>query len=130
MFGGTEAQKHRYVGGYVTEDNKYLVVTASVSTSGNKLFIKDLEQPNSDFITVLDHTDSDSYVMENVGSKLFLSTNLNAPNKKIVTVDATDPAPENWVDFIPETEHVLSPSSGGKYFFAEYMVDAVSKVFQ
>lgn len=130
VFGGTEAQKHRYVGGYVTEDNKYLVVTASVSTSGNKLFIKDLEQPNSDFITVLDHTDSDSYVMENVGSKLFLSTNLNAPNKKIVTVDATDPAPENWVDFIPETEHVLSPSSGGKYFFAEYMVDAVSKVFQ
>nr|MCH9659851.1 S9 family peptidase [Bacteroidota bacterium] len=130
VFGGTEAEKHRYVGGYVTEDNRYLVVTASVSTSGNKLFIKDLEAPNSDFITVLDHTDSDTYVLENVGPKLFLSTNLNAPNEKIVTVDANDPTPENWVDFIPETENVLSASSGGKYFFAEYMVDAVSKVMQ
>ena len=130
IFGGTEAEKHRYVGGYVTEDNKYLVVTASVSTSGNKLFIKDLEDPSAGFVTVLDHTDSDTYVMENNGSKLYLSTNLNAPNKKIVTVDASNPTPDNWVDFIPETENVLSPSSGGKYIFAEYMVDAVSKVFQ
>ena len=130
IFGGTEAEKHRYVGGYVTEDNKYLVVTASVSTSGNKLFIKDLEDPSAGFVTVLDHTDSDTYVMENNGSKLYLSTNLNAPNKKIVTVDASNPTPDNWEDFIPETENVLSPSSGGKYIFAEYMVDAVSKVFQ
>ncbi|MCW5519885.1 S9 family peptidase [Aureitalea sp. L0-47] len=130
IFGGTEAEKHRYVGGYVTEDNKYLVVTASISTSGNKLFIKDLEDPSAGFVTVLDHTDSDTYVIENEGSKLYLATNLNAPNQKIVTVDASNPTSENWVDFIPETENVLSPSSGGKYIFAEYMVDAVSKVFQ
>ena len=130
IFGGTEAEKHRYVGGYVTEDNKYLVVSASVSTSGNKLFIKDLEAANSPFVTVLDHDNSDTYVLENEGSKLFLATNLNAPNQKIVSVDASNPGPENWVDFIPETENVLSPSSGGGYFFAEYMVDAVSKVLQ
>lgn len=130
IFGGTPAEKHRYVGGYVTEDNKYLIVTASNSTSGNKLYIKDLGSPNAGFQTVLDHTDSDTFVMENDGTTLFLSTNLNAPNKKIVKVDATDAAPENWEDFIPETEHVLSPSSGGKYFFAEYMVDAISKVYQ
>lgn len=130
IFGGTPEEKHRYVGGSVTEDNKYLVVTASISTSGNKLYIKDLEQENAPFVTVLDHTDSDTYVMENEGSTLYLSTNLDAPNKRIVKVDAADPTPENWEDFIPETENVLIPSSGGKYFFAEYMVDAVSKVFQ
>jgi len=130
IFGGTPQEKHRYVGGYVTEDNKYLVVSASVSTSGNKLFIKNLEKPASGFVTILDHTDSDTFVLENVGTKLYLATNLNAPNQKIVTVDASDPRPENWVDFLPETENVLSPSSGGKYIFAEYMVDAVSKVFQ
>ena len=130
VFGGTEEEKHRYVGGSVTEDGNYLFVSASVSTSGNKLFIKDLSKPKSTFVAILNHTDSDTYVMENEGSKLYLATNLNAPNKKIVTVDASNPSPENWVDFIPETEHVLSPSSGGGYFFAEYMVDAVSKVKQ
>ena len=130
IFGGTDEEKHRYVGGNVTEDGNYLFVSASVSTSGNKLFMKDLSKPNSDFITILDHTNSDTYVMENEGSKLYLATNLNAPNKKIITVDASNPRPENWVDFIAETEHVLSPSNGGGYFFAEYMVDAVSKVKQ
>tara|TARA_R110002072_G_scaffold22615_1_gene79341 strand:+ start:170820 stop:172985 length:2166 start_codon:yes stop_codon:yes gene_type:complete len=130
IFGGVPAEKHRYVGGNVSEDNKYLQISASTSTSGNKLFLKDLSEPNSELITILDHTDSDSYIIENVGSKLYIVTNMNAPNKKIVTVNASDPAPENWVDFIPETENVLNPGTGGGYFFANYMVDAVSKVLQ
>ncbi len=130
VFGDTEDEKHRYTGAGPTEDFKYLVLTASVSTSGNKLFIKDMETPDGDFVTILDHTDTDSYILENVGSKLYIVTNMDAPNKKVVTVDASDPRPENWVDFIPETENVLNIGSGGGYFFANYMVDAVSKVLQ
>jgi len=130
VFGGTPEQKHRYIWGRVTEDNKYLIITASISTSGNKLFIKDLTNPNSKLITILGNTDTDTNIVDNVGSKLYLETNLNAPNRKIVTVDASNPIPENWKDFIPETENVLSPGTGGGYFFAEYMVDAISKVLQ
>lgn len=130
IFGGTPEQKHRYAGATVTEDDQYLIISASVSTSGNKLFIKDLKNSNSKLVTILDTTDSDTYVIENVGSTLYLVTNLNAPNQKIVTVDASNPTPENWKDFIPETENVLSPNTGGGYFFAGYMVDAVSKVLQ
>ena len=130
IFGGIPAEKHRYVGGSLTEDHRYLVITASISTSGNKLYLKDLTDPNSKLVTVLDHTESDSDIIDNRGSKLYLSTNLNAPNQKVVSVDASNPSSDNWKDFIPETENVLSPSSGGGYFFAEYMVDAVSKVFQ
>lgn len=130
IFGGIPSEKHRYVGGYVTQDDHYLVISASTSTSGNKLFIKDLTKPNSKLVTVLDHTDSDSSILDNVGSRLYITTNLNAPNNKVVTVDAADPRPENWIDLIPETEHVLNARSGGGYFFAEYMVDAISKVYQ
>jgi len=130
IYGGTDAEKHRYVSGRVTEDNRYLVVSASKSTSGNRLMIKDLTQPNSEFIDVIDTYDNDVYIIENEGSKLFLVTDKDAPNKKIVTVDASAPKAENWEDFIPETEHVLSPSTGSGYFFAEYMVDAVSQVKQ
>jgi len=130
IFGGTPEEKHRYVGGYVSEDEKYLFITASTSTSGNKLFLKDLTQEDSPLVTVLDHTDSDTYVIENEGPKLWLVTNLNAPNKKIVVTDAANPTPENWNDFIPETEHVLTAGTGGGYFFTEYMVDAISKVKQ
>ena len=130
IFGATAAEKHRYVGGNVSEDDNYLMISASVSTSGNKLFIKDLSTPNSPLVTVLDHTDSDTTPIDNVGSTLYMVTNLNAPNKKIITVDASNPSPDNWIDLIPETTHVLSPSTGGGYIFTEYMVDAVSKVMQ
>lgn len=130
IFGGTSKEKHRYIYGGVTEDNRYLVISPRVSTSGNKLYIKDLTVSNAPLVKILGHTDSDSNIIENVGSKLYIMTNLDAPNQKIVTVDASNPTPEHWVDFIPETNNVLSPSTGGGYFFANYMVDAVSKVSQ
>ena len=130
IFGGTPEQKHRYVGGRTTQDNKYLIVSASVSTSGNKLFIKDLSDPKSPFITIQKDTDSDTSVIDNVGSKLYLVTNRNAPNKKVVTVDAASPGPENWKDLIEETQNVLRASTGGGYIFANYMEDAVSAIKQ
>ena len=130
IFGATEQQKHRYVGASVTEDDHYLLISAAVSTSGNKLFLKDLTKPDSALVTVLDHTDSDTDLLDNDGSKLYLVTNLNAPNKKVVAVDAAKPQPEHWVDVIPQTDNVLSVSTGGGYIFAEYMVDAIAKVQQ
>jgi len=123
-------EKRRYVGAGVTEDGSYLVITAANSTSGNELYIKDLKTPKSKIITVVNNFDSDNYVLDNEGSKLFIVTNLNAPNKKLVTADFSKPTPENWVDFIPETENVLSPSTGAGFIFANYMKDAVSVVNQ
>ncbi|WP_299599246.1 prolyl oligopeptidase family serine peptidase [uncultured Microbulbifer sp.] len=130
VFGGSEEEKRRYVSGYVTEDDHYLVISGATSTSGNDLFIRDLTQANAPLVQVVDDFESDTYVIDNQGSKLFLVTNRNAPNKKVVTVDAVDPAPENWQDFIAETDNVLTASTGGGYFFAEYMVDALSRVYQ
>ncbi len=130
IFGGTPEQKHRYVGASTTDDDRYLLISAAVSTAGNKLFIKDLTKPNSPLVTILNDTHSRTSVIENVGSKLYLVTDRNTPNKKVVTVDAKNPTPEHWVDFIPETNNVLSVSTGGGYFFAKYMVDAISKMYQ
>jgi prolyl oligopeptidase len=123
-------QKRRYVGGNVTEDDHYLVITASTSTYGNELFIKDLTKPDSPVVTIVDNFNSDNYVMDNEGSKLFIVTDLNAPNKRIVTVDVSNPKAENWKDFIPETENVLSPSTCSGFIFANYMIDAVSAIKQ
>lgn len=130
VYGATPQEKHRYITASVTKDQKYVLLSAAVSTSGNKLFIKDLSKLDAPLTPIINNTDSDTRLVENVDSKLYLYTNLNAPNGKIVTVDAKNPAVENWKDFIPETENVLSISKGGNNFFAEYMVDAVSKVSQ
>ncbi|HEA20033.1 hypothetical protein LCGC14_0863270 [marine sediment metagenome] len=130
IFGDRPEEKHRYIGASISEDQRYLTLSAATSTSGNKLFIKDLQDSNGVLVPIVSDTDSDNYLIDNVGSKLYIVTDRNAPNKKIITVDAAKPSPENWEDFISETENVLSPSTGGGYFFTEYMVDAVSKVMQ
>jgi prolyl oligopeptidase len=130
VFGHTEAEKHRYVGAQVSEDNRYLLVSAAVSTSGNKAFLKDLENPDAGFKVVKADVASDVYMLTSQGDKLFLVTNENAPNSKIVVADANNPSVENWTDLIAETENVLSPSTAGGFIFAEYMVDAISKVYQ
>ena len=130
VFGGSADQKHRYVGGSVSEDARFLLISASNTTSGNKLYLKDLSAPNSPIVAIVDDEKSDSYVVENEGETLFLITDREAPNKRLVKTSATAPTPENWEDVIPESQHVLTLNSGSGYFFAEYMIDALSKVYQ
>jgi len=122
--------KRRYVDGVVTEDDRFLIVTAAESTTGNELYIMDLTKSSNSFITIAGNFDNEHYVINNEGSRLFISTNLNAPNRKIVTVNADNPGIENWTDLIPETENVLNPATASGYLFANYLRDAVSYIKQ
>jgi prolyl oligopeptidase len=130
VFGDKENEIGRYIWGNVSEDGNYLFIARAVSTSGNELYLMDLEKGENKPIALMSGFDYSSSVLDNRGSKLFISTNFNAPNQKIVTVDASNPSSENWNDLIPEKEQVLSASTGGGFIFARYMVDAVSKVMQ
>src|SRR5690606_16330918 len=87
IFGGSETPR-RYIGGYLTEDHRFLVITAANSTTGNELYIQDLSKPGSKIVKVADNFDNNHDVIDNEGSKLYIFTNLNAPNNRIVTVDA------------------------------------------
>ena len=129
IFGGVSSEKNRYVRGYVTEDDRYLVIDAAIKTTGNKLFIKDLKN-NSSLKVINGDYESNTYLLDNDGSELILVTDHNAPNKKIVKTDFKNPGKNNWTDLIPENEFVLSPSICGGYIFTRYMIDAISKVYQ
>ena len=125
-----ESQKRRYVGGTVTEDDRYLVITAATSTYGNELYIQDLAKVGSPIVTVVADFNSDNTVIDNEETKLLIVTDRDAPNKRIVTVDVNNPKPENWKNLIPETTQVLEPATCSGYIFAHYMKDAVSLVKQ
>ena len=129
VFGG-EKTPRRYIGGYLTEDERFLIITAANSTTGNELYFKDLSIENSPIVNVINNMDNNHDVLDNIGSKLFIFTNLNAPNNRIITTDASNPAAVNWKDLIKETENVLEASSGGGKIFATYLKDATSLVMQ
>ncbi len=129
IFGGEQTPR-RYIGAGLTEDERFLVITAAESTTGNELYFQDLSKPGSPIINVVNNFKGDHSIIDNQGSKLYIFTNLNAPNYKVVTVDASNPAPENWKDLIPETDNVLSISTAGGKIFANYLKDATSLVMQ
>jgi prolyl oligopeptidase len=129
VFGGDQTPR-RYIGADVTEDGRFLVVTAATSTTGNELYVQDLNKPGSKLVTLVGNFDNTHRVLENEGSRLLIETNLDAPNNRLVEVDFANPTPEHWKDVIPETEHVLQTSMTGDKIFAEYMIDVKSQVKQ
>lgn len=128
IFGDKE--KYRYVSGTVSEDDRYLHISVAMSTSGNELYVKDLNDSKSKLLKVNEGFDNDVEVIDNNGTTIYLITNVNAPNKRVVAVDASNPIEKYWKEIIPETENVLSVTTGSGFIFAEYLVDAVSSVLQ
>jgi prolyl oligopeptidase len=129
IFGGKKTPR-RYIQAYVTEDGRWLVILASESTSGNELYIKEVKEPNSPIRKVIQNFEKEHLVVHSEGETLYILTNLNAPNRRLVKVNAATPGPENWEEVIPERAEPLSISTGGGYFFAQYLKDALSLVEQ
>ncbi len=129
IFGG-DVTPRRYISGSVTEDGRFLVITTAVSTTGNELYIQNLQEKNAPIIPILDNFDSTTHIVDNKGDELYLLTNLNAANNRLVKTNVKNPKPNTWVDVIPETENVLSISTAGGYLFAHYMKDALDVVQQ
>lgn len=129
VFGGATTPR-RYVGAGLTEDERFLIVSAANTTSGNELYIKDLSKENADFVTVVDNMNKNHSIIDNNGEHLFIYTELDAANGRIVHTDFSNPVPSTWKDLIPETDYVLSPSIGGGKIFANYLKDATSLVKQ
>lgn len=129
VFGGDQTPR-RYISGGVTEDERFLVITTAVSTTGNELYIQDLTKKNAPIVPILNDFNSTTNVVDNVGDELFLLTNLDAPNNRLVKVNAKNPQPKNWKNVIVENDNVLSISTAGGFLFAHYMKDALDVVQQ
>lgn len=129
VFGGDKTPR-RYISGGLTEDQRFLVISTAISTTGNELYIQDLNKKNASIVPILNHFDTSTHLVDNVGDELYLLTNYKAPNNRLVKVNVNNPTPENWTDVIPESENVLNISTAGGYIFAHYMQDALDAVYQ
>ncbi|SER82271.1 prolyl oligopeptidase family serine peptidase [Pedobacter rhizosphaerae] len=120
-----------YFGASVTEDERFLIIYASAGTSGNALFYQDLKAPDSKIALLVKGYEHNHSIVDNVGDKLLLNTDLNAENKQVVLVDPKHPDPENWQKVIPESQLALEGiSTGGGFLWASYLKDASTNIIQ
>lgn len=115
-------------GAATTDDERFLVLYTTESTSGNSLAFKDLSKGQKDFTPIVTGFENDYTVVDNLGDKLLVLTNRKAPNQRLVLVNTLKPQEENWETLIPENpDDVLRSASlcGGK-IVCEYLHNAAS----
>ncbi|MFK7799885.1 MAG: prolyl oligopeptidase family protein [Aureispira sp.] len=97
-------ESSRNYGVDVTEDEQYLILTITESTSGNALYYKKSNNTEGKFIRLIDNFEHDYYVIDNVGNSLLVYTNYQAPTYQLIRINLDKPAPKNWVSVIPARE--------------------------
>jgi prolyl oligopeptidase len=121
----------RYMNVSVTEDEKFLFLSVSEGTHGNELFYRDLTKKGKEFQPLITGFEFDSSPIENVGDRVLLYTNMDAPNYKVVAMDPQNPEKGNWETVIPEKTEVLnSAATAGGQLFCQYLKDVTTRVYQ
>ncbi|MGZ3932586.1 MAG: prolyl oligopeptidase family serine peptidase, partial [Bacteroidia bacterium] len=91
----------------VTDDENFLCLYTSQSTSGHKLMIKDLVKPGAQFVTVADNFDYENNIVDHVGGTFYMYTNNAAPKYKLVSFKLDAPKVNSWRTILPETSSLL-----------------------
>lgn len=114
----------------VTDDEKYLFITETETTTGNELLVKDLTVPNAKLELLAPGFENDYSVVDHFKGKIYILTNWKAPKQRLMEIDPSNMARENWKEILPETADVLVDVSivGGK-IIAEYMKDATNHAY-
>ena len=91
----------------VTDDESLVILSVTESTSGNALYVKRVEDEGT-FLKVVSNFDHDFEVIGNLGDRLYVLTNYNAPKKQLIAMDLSALESDNWMTIIPEGEHTLN----------------------
>ena len=125
-----EDEKEWGFGGHVTEDGHFLVISVWKGTlRKNQLFYKDLEDPDGDVVELISGFDASYDFLGNIGSRFWVMTNSEAPQRRVICIDIEHPGREEWKEIIAEQEETLEETSmvGGK-LVASYLHHAHSEI--
>jgi oligopeptidase B len=91
---------------YKSKSKKYIVI-ASESTLSTEYWILDSDRPDGQFKVVQPREPDLEYHVEHFRDKLYIRTNYQAKNFRLMEAPLDKPAKENWVEIIPHRNDVL-----------------------
>lgn len=123
-------QKEWGFGSRVTEDGRYLIISVWRGTlTQNLIFYKDLTHADSPVIELISEFDGEFNFIENEGTCFWFQTDLDAPRGRVIAIDITQPARENWQEIVPQAADTLQDSAVLHHqFVLTYLKDARSQV--
>ena len=117
-----------------TEDERFAILTISErgkGKEGNALYYRDLSKGEKSFTPVVAAIgDYQFTAIDDVGDRLLIQTDQNAPNGKVMLFDPSNPAEANWKEILPEKPEPLqgAATAGGK-LFATYLKDVATRAY-
>jgi len=116
--------------GGVTDDGRYLVISVWQGTSPkNRLYYKDLTQPDSQVVKLLDDFDAQYQFVDNDGPVFWIQTDLDAPRGRLISIDIRHPERANWKTVVPQGADKLETAGVvDNLFLLGYLKDARTEV--
>ncbi len=117
-------------GGNVTDDGHYLVITVWQGTEPkNRLYYKDLTQPDAPVVKLLDDFDAQYSFIDNDGPVFWIQTDLDAPRGRLIAIDTRHPERANWKTVVPQSADKLEFTNVvDNVFLLGYLKDAQTEV--
>ena len=117
-------------GGAVTDDGHYLVINVWQGTSPkNRLYYKDLTQPDAQVVKLLDDFDAQYQFIDNDGPVFWIQTDLEAPRGRLIAIDTRHPERTNWKTVVPQSADKLEGTTVvDNLFLLSYLKDARTEV--
>ncbi|HJU92269.1 MAG TPA: prolyl oligopeptidase family serine peptidase [Pyrinomonadaceae bacterium] len=114
----------------VTDDGNYLIISVYQGTDvRTRVYFKDLKAKDASVVKLLDEFDAAYYFIGNQGTKFWFQTDLQASRGKVIEIDTTNPARNNWKVVVPESKETLqSVSFVNNRFILNYLKDAYTQV--
>ena len=101
----------------LSEDGRWLLVKVEQGWARTELFLKDVQQPQAEFVAVATGKDF-LYDGELFAGDLYITTNEDSPRFRVMKVACASPQRENWKEIIAESDAVIEESQviGGRLF--------------
>jgi prolyl oligopeptidase len=117
----------RIPAGHVTDDGHYLIITQFDGYEKNAVSILDLRQPGAKVKPLFYAWDALYNFIGSQDDRLYFLTTKNAPLRRVIAVDARQPASTSWPTVVPEQNTALDEASYvGGMILAKYVEDAHS----
>jgi len=123
------------INGSVTEDGRYLLVLMyRGSGNENRLYYADLGDPMRPTVAapvkpVIETDDAEYLPIGNTRTTVYLRSDKDAPNRKVIAIDLRSPAPAAWKTIVPERKEAIETVRviGGR-IVSQYLVDVQSRL--
>ena len=107
LFYQNPANPLRFYGVSVNDKETMMFLTESGMDQGINLYVRNLKQPNSQFIQMTGDCSKTYAPVEIIGDDIYVLTNADAPKYRLMKANINKPGYQNWKELVPEQDAVL-----------------------